>query len=55
MITVEQLAKKGIALLNLQQMYFKTRDKGVLMRSKHAEKEFRELCNEVIQPNLFNG
>jgi hypothetical protein len=40
----EQLRNKVIEVLDLQQKYFKTRDRDVLIQSKEAEKQLRSMA-----------
>lgn len=42
-----ELAQEVLDVLALQQEYFKTRDKGTLARSKHAEAELRRHCQQI--------
>jgi hypothetical protein len=45
-----KLAVSGIALLDLQQKYFKCRNADVLAECKVAERKFRTACDEIIHP-----
>lgn len=48
MHTLEQLAAAGRRMRDLQREYFKTRDRGVLIASKEAEKAFDTMLAQIL-------
>lgn len=49
-MTAEQLARETLAVLDLQQSYFKTRNTNTLHESKDAERRLREKCRAILSP-----
>lgn len=54
-ISTEGLAREVLALLKLQNEYFKRKSPDILRECKAAEKRLAKLCEEVINPSLFGG
>jgi hypothetical protein len=55
-----ELATDTLAVLSLQQEYFRTKDTNVLARCKQAESALRRRCKDILagkveEPNLFAG
>lgn len=58
-MTAESLAALALEVLDLQQVYFKTRTRDALTAAKRAERRLRRACGEVlhpgqVQPALFD-
>ncbi|MBY0515108.1 MAG: hypothetical protein K2P78_14540 [Gemmataceae bacterium] len=49
-MTAAQLAREVIAVLDLQQTYFRTRTPEALRESKSAERCLRKRCTDIISP-----
>ena len=48
-MTVEELAKQTLAVLDQQREYFRTKGKPELMKSKAMEKALRMKCEDVLK------
>lgn len=46
----EKLAAEVLWVLDLQQVYFKTRSQDAFATSKRAEKALRQRCDEILHP-----
>jgi len=54
LITREELALKGLAMLDKQRKYFKTRSPIMLEESKTLERSFKHECQRILEgPELF--
>lgn len=53
-MTIEEYAKEVDLQDQLQQQYFKTRDRNVLQQSKAQERKVRQLTREILNHNLYN-
>lgn len=51
-MTIEEYAKEVDLQDQLQQEYFKTRDKGVLSESKAQERKVRAMTRKILHPEL---
>lgn len=49
-MTIEEYAKEVDLQDQLQQQYFKTRDRNVLQQSKAQERKVRQLTREILNP-----
>lgn len=49
-MTVEELARKVIEVLDAQRRYFKSKSAADLVASKLAERELRAACEAVLPP-----
>lgn len=58
-MTIKDLARQTLAMLELQQRYFRTRKPSDLQVSKDAERRLRQACQELLsdekQGTLFTG
>lgn len=54
-LSVKELAGKVLALLELQQQFFKQHDSSVVAECKRLERQLLALCREILddQPKLF--
>ena len=56
-LSLTDLAKEVLRVLDLQQRYFKSKDHLSLVASKEAEQNLRQTCQKVLktaEPNLFD-
>lgn len=53
-MTIEEYAREVGLQDQLQQQYFKTRDRNVLQQSKAQERKVRQLTREILNPHLYN-
>lgn len=53
-MTIEEYAKEVDLQDQLQQQYFKTRDRNVLQQSKAQKRKVRQLTREILNHNLYN-
>lgn len=49
-MTIEEYAREVGLQDQLQQQYFKTRDRNVLQQSKAQERKVRQLTREILNP-----
>lgn len=49
-MTIEEYAREVDLQDQLQQQYFKTRDRNVLQQSKAQERKVRQLTREILNP-----
>lgn len=49
-MTIEEYAREVDLQDQLQQQYFKTRDRNVLQQSKANERKVRQLTREILNP-----
>lgn len=49
-MTIEEYAREVDLQDQLQQQYFKTRDRNVLQQSKAQERKVRQLTKEILNP-----
>jgi hypothetical protein len=57
-MTIEDLAKQALGVLELQQEYFRTRSTAKLAECRDAERKLREACLAIVKPpgpSLFDG